>query len=96
MRLPANPLVYTNMSVSLNKSVLNWTQECQLHRKTQLHEKTLYLTLKYKTSKKTLSVRNTLAYFPPESVTNYGESLIRLTPGSTTPRWGPTSPASRY
>jgi hypothetical protein len=38
MRLHANPIVYVNVSVIMNKSVLNWTQVCQLHWKTQLHE----------------------------------------------------------
>jgi hypothetical protein len=35
----ARIIVYINMHVSLNKSVLNWTPVCQLHWKTQLREK---------------------------------------------------------
>ncbi len=35
---PAQTNVYKNPSVTLNKSVLNWTQVRQLHWKTQLHE----------------------------------------------------------
>ncbi len=32
-------LVYINLSFALTKSVLNWTQVCQLHWKTQLNER---------------------------------------------------------
>ena len=35
-------IVYINPCVTLNKSVLNWTQICQLHWKIQLYEKSLY------------------------------------------------------
>ncbi len=31
-------IAYINLCVTLNKSVLNWTQVCQLHWKTQLHD----------------------------------------------------------
>ncbi len=43
MLCPAQTIVYMNLSIALNKSVLNWTYMCQLHWETQLQE-TYYVT----------------------------------------------------
>ncbi len=45
MQHPAWPIVYINLFITLNKSVLKWTWVCQLHWKTQLHEIGLYSPL---------------------------------------------------
>ncbi len=43
MQHPAILIVYINPSFNVNKSLFNWTQVCQLHLKTQLHENYLQI-----------------------------------------------------